>query len=320
MQSTTEMGRSPTKRPGFFGGLTEETLAGMARRKMLLAYLFLLPTMLGIFVFTAGPVIVSLGLSFFSWNVIEPAEFAGLSNYQRLVTDPQVWTSFANTAKFVLLAVTLQLTLALLLALGVQQKGMPKSLRYFFRTAFFLPVLTSAASIAIVLAYMFHKDFGVINYYLGFVGIQHIPWLESSRWALITVVLTYVWQQVGFTFIVFVGGLGNISKDVLEAADVDGAQGWKRLWYVILPMLSPTILFATVVAIINSLQVFTEPFVMTHGGPGDASRTVVMTIYEAAFKNLELGYGSAISMILFVAILLVTAAQFWVGNRSVFYQ
>ncbi len=320
MGSTAHLGRRPARRPGFISGLTEQTLAGMARRKVLLAYLFLLPTILGILVFTAGPVIVSLGLSLFTWDVINPAEFIGLANYQRLVTDPQIGTSFANTAKFVVFAVSLQLTLAFLLALGVQSKGMPTGLRYFFRSAFFLPVLTSAASISIVLAYLFNKEFGVINYYLGRVGVPPIPWLNSSGWALITVALAYVWQQVGFTFIVFVGGLGNLPKEVLEAAEVDGAAGWRRLWNVTLPLMSPTILFAAVVGVINALQVFAEPFIMTKGGPGDASRTVVLTLYEAAFKNLELGYGSAIAMVLFIVIMLVTAAQFWIGNRLVFYQ
>lgn len=320
MGSTAQIGRRSVRQPGFIGGLTEQTLSGMARRKVLLAYLFLLPTILGILVFTAGPVIVSLGLSFFTWDVINPAEFVGLANYQQLVADPQIWTSFANTAKFVLFAVSLQLTLAFLLALGVQRKGMPTALRYFFRSAFFLPVLTSAASISIVLAYLFNKEFGVINYYLGRVGVPPVPWLNSSGWALITVALAYVWQQLGFTFIVFVGGLGNLPKEVLEAAEVDGAAGWRRLWNVTLPLMSPTILFAGVVGVINALQVFAEPFIMTHGGPGDASRTVVLTLYEAAFKNLELGYGSAIAMVLFIVIMLVTAAQFWIGNRLVFYQ
>jgi len=319
MQTATGVDRTPTRRPGFFGGLTEDTLQGMQRRKVLLAYLFLAPTILGILVFTAGPVVVSLGLSFYDWNVITPARFVGLQNYGRMVRDPQVATSFWNTAKFVVIAVTLQLSLALFLAMAVQQK-MPTWLRYYFRTAFFLPVLTSAASISIVLGYMFHREFGVINYYLGFLGIDPIPWLNSARWALITVALTYVWQGLGFTFIIFIGGLSNISKEVLEAADLDGARGWQRLWHIILPLLSPTILFAAVVGVINALQVFAEPYVMTKGGPGDASRTVVLTIYEAAFKNLELGYGSAIVMLLFIVIMLVTYGQFWIGKRSVFYQ
>src|SRR5919202_5755315 len=237
MHSATRIDRAATRRPGFFEGLTEDTLQGMARRKVVLAYLFLLPTILGILVFTAGPVIVSLGLSFFSWNVIEAPQFIGLQNYARLINDPQVWVSFRNTAEFVVLAVILQLTLALFLAMAVQQQ-MPKWLRYYFRTAFFLPVLTSAASISIVLAYMFHKEFGVINYYLGKVGVAPLPWLNSERWALITVVLTYVWQGLGFTFITFIGGLNNIPQAVMEGAAMDGARGRERLWHVTPPLLS----------------------------------------------------------------------------------
>lgn len=319
MQTAPHVDQPAQRRVGWLGSLTDDTLQGMARRKVVLAYLFLFPTILGILVFTAGPVVVSLGLSLFSWNVITPPEFVGVENYQRLVADPQVWTSFLNTGKFVVMAVTLQLTLSLFLAMAVQQR-MPTWLRYYFRTAFFLPVLTSAASISIVLAYMFHREFGVINYYLGKLGVDAIPWLNSSRWALVTIVLTYVWQGLGFTFIIFIGGLANISREILEAADLDGAYGWRKLRLITLPLLSPTILFAAVIGVINALQVFAEPYVMTKGGPGDASRTVVLTIYEAAFKNLELGYGSAIAMILFVVILLVTAAQFWLSKRSVFYQ
>lgn len=319
MRSATGMTPSTGRRPGFWGGLTEDTITGIARRKVLLAYLFLTPTLLGILVFTAGPVLVSFGLSLYEWNVIEPASFIGMGNYRRLLTDSRVIVAFRNTLVFVVLAVGLQLVVALFLAIAVQQK-MPTWLRYIFRSAFFLPLLTSAATIAVVLAYMFHSEFGVINYYLSRLGLPRVNWLNSERWALITIVLTYVWQQVGFTFIIFIGGLTNISKEVMEAADVDGAMGWRRLWHVTLPLLSPTILFAAVVGVISALQVFSEPFVMTKGGPGDASRTVVMIIYESAFQNLEIGYGSAIAVFLFIVIMLVTGAQFWLGKRSVFYQ
>ena len=128
--------------------------------------------------------------------------------------------------------------LAFALALGVQRTVRP-ALRLFFRSAYFLPLLTSAATISIVMAYMFHSQFGVINYYLGLIGVPRIPWLEQAQWALISVVLVYVWHRLGFTFIVFSGGMGNLPKEVLEAADVDGATGWRRLWYIVLPMLSP---------------------------------------------------------------------------------
>lgn len=309
----------PKQRNGPITWLNENSLQGMARRRALLGYLFILPTVLGLLLFTVGPVFVSFGLSFFQWNVISDATFVGTQNYQQLANDPRALGSFVTTAQFVALAVTLQLAVSLLLALGVQ--AIKKAwLRYFFRTAFFLPLLTSAASISIVLAYMFHQDFGVINYYIRQLGLPAIPWLNDAGWALITVVLTYVWQQIGFTFIVFLGGIGGISKDVLEAADLDGATGWRRFWDITLPMLSPTLLFAAVVGIIGALQVFAEPYVMTNGGPGDATRSVVMVLYESAFSFLQIGYGSTIAVLLFILILLVTAIQFKLARSWVFYQ
>jgi len=310
---------TPARQAGPLGWLMEESLPGMARRRALLGYVFLLPTLLGILVFTAGPVVVSLGLSLFEWNVFDAPAFTGLDNYLRLSSDDRILTGFINTAKMVALAVALELVLAFALAMGVQRTVRPV-LRYFFRSAFFLPLLTSAATISIVMAYMFHSQFGVINYYMGLVGVPRIPWLESVQWALISVVLVYVWHRLGFTFIVFTGGLGNLPREVLEAADVDGATGWHRLWYITLPMLSPSILFATVTAIISGLQIFDEPYVMVRGGPGDATRTVVMLIYESAFKNIELGYAAAIAAILFLVILLVTAIQFRISKALVFYQ
>jgi multiple sugar transport system permease protein len=297
----------------------EDSLAGMARRRALLGYVFLLPTLLGILVFSAGPVIVSLGLSFFEWNVFDPPEFLGLDNYTRFFSDGRILVGFSNTAKMVSLAVIIEMVLAFGLALGVQRTTR-SALRYFFRSAYFLPLLTSAATISIVMAYMFHSQFGVINYYLGLVGVPRIPWLEQAQWALLSVVLVYVWHRLGFTFIVFSGGLGNLPKEVLEAADVDGATGWRRLWYIVLPMLSPSILFAAVTAIISGLQIFDEPFVMVKGGPGDATRTVVMLIYESAFKNIELGYAAAIAAMLFLVIMLVTVIQFRISKALVFYQ
>lgn len=323
MSSSSDAGsakRPPLRhRSGPLGWLTENSLDGMARRRAALGYLFILPTVLGILIFFAGPVLVSLGLSFFKWNIFQPAQYVSLQNYDRVLNDDVVVASFRNTFRFGVIAVSLQLTLGLMLALAVERK-MNKWLRYYFRSAYFLPLLTSAASISIVMSYMFHREFGPINYYLTQLGLPRISWLNSSRWSLIAVVIVYVWQRVGFSFIVFIGGLNNIPREVLDAADVDGATGWRRLWHVILPLLSPTILFAGVIGFINALQVFDQPFVLTGGGPGDSSRTAVMAIYQAAFRNLEFGYGSTIAVLLFVAILLVTAFQFWVSGRYVFYQ
>jgi multiple sugar transport system permease protein len=306
------------KRSGLIDSLTEDTLAGMARRRALMGYLFVLPTILGIIIFTAGPVLASFGLSFFKWNVFKPPTYIGLENYVRLMGDQRVAISFWNSARFVVLAISMQIVFALLLALALRQR-MATWMRYYFRTAFFLPFLLSGAATGIVLAYMLHTEFGVVNYYLGFLGIEPIPWLNSADTALYTIVIAYLWQFVGFTLIAMLGGMSNISPEVLDAAEVDGARGWRWLWHIVLPMLSPTILFAAVVGVIGGLQIFDQPYVMTRGGPGDATRTVVMTLYEAAFKNQEIGYASSIAVILFVVIMIVTAVQFGMSKKWVFY-
>ncbi len=309
----------PRRKGGPIGWLTEETLAGMRRRKALMGYLFVLPTILGIIIFTAGPVLVSFGLSFYKWNVFKPPTYIGFDNYSRLFGDERILISFANSAKFVILAVSLQIILALLLALAVRQR-MATWMRYYFRTAFFLPFLLSGAATGVVLSFLLHREFGVVNYYLGFLGIPRVPWTNSADVVLYTIVLAYLWQFLGFTLISMLGGLSNISTEILDAAEVDGARGWNWLWNIILPMMSPSILFSAVVGVIGGLQVFDQPYVMTRGGPGDASRTVVMTLYESAFKNQEIGYASAIAVILFIVIMIVTAFQFAMSRRWVFYQ
>ena len=307
------------KRSGPIAWLMEDTLTGMARRKALMGYLFVLPTILGILIFTAGPVLASFGLSFYKWNVLKPPVYIGLDNYQRMFADQRVAISFWNTFRFVVLAISMQIVFALMLALALRQR-MATWMRYYFRTTFFLPFLLSGAATGIVLAYMLHTEFGVVNYYLRFLGIEAVPWLNSPDTVLYTIVVAYLWQFVGFTLIGMLGGMSNISPEILDAAEVDGARGWKWLWNIILPMLSPTILFAAVVGVIGGLQIFDQPYVMTRGGPGDASRTVVMTLYEAAFKNMEIGYASSIAVILFVIIMIVTAVQFAMGKKWVFYQ
>lgn len=308
-----------TNRQLRFHWLTQNTLKGMARRKALMGYLFLLPTILGILVFIAGPVLASFGLSFFKWSVLRPPEYLGLENFRRMFADPRVGVSALNTLKFVALGITLQIVVSLGLALAINRK-MKTGLRYYFRTAFFLPYLMSGAATAIVLSYMLNADFGAVNYYLGKLGVPRIQWLTSSSVVIYTIVLAWVWQHMGFTLILFIGGINNIPTEVLDAADVDGATGWSRLWNITLPMLSPTVLFAAVVGVIGGLQIFDLPYVMVRGGPGDASRTIVMVLYESAFKNMEVGYGSAIAVMLFLAIMVVTGFQFWLSKRWVFYQ
>lgn len=302
-----------------FTRLTENTLQGMALRKALLGYLFLAPTILGILIFTAGPVIFSFVLSLYRWNVFSPPEWMGAANYARLTTDARALTGFWNSFIFVLFAVALQVALGLLLAMILQSR-MPIWLRYVYRTSFLLPMLMSGAATAIVLGYMLHKEFGAINYYLGRLGAPPIPWLTEPGWAMVSIILSYLWLATGFTMILFIGGLTNISTEIMDAADVDGAQGFTRFWNITLPLVSPTLLFAAVTGVIGGLQVFDLPYIMTRGGPGDSTRTAVMVMYESAFKNMEIGYGSTIAVLLFLVILGVTAGQFGLSKRWVFYQ
>ena len=304
---------------GLYHWLFQDTMAGLRRRRAALGYLFVLPTLLGIFIFLAGPVFVSFGLSLYKWNIFKPPVYTELGNFQCLLRDMRVAISFVNTIKFTVGAVSLQIVVGLFLALIVHR--ITHSLaRYYFRTAFFMPLLMSGASVAIFMGYIFHKEFGALNYYLTLIGLPQIPWLTKVDWVLITIVLTSVWRNMGFTFVLFLGGLSNVSSEVLDAADVDGAQGLRRLRYITIPLLSPTILFAAVTGVIGALQVFEEAFIMTRGGPGDASRTIVMIMYETAFKNIEFGYGSAIALVLFLIILAVTIVQMWMSRRWVFYQ
>lgn len=276
-------------------------------------------SMLFVAVFTAGPIVVSLILSFFEWDVISDPSFVGADNYVRIFTESQVLNSLGVTLLIGISIVVLQLVFGLALAVLVNQRRR-NGARTFFRTAFYLPLLASTASVAIFMGYLFDYKFGVINYYLSLLSIPNIPWLTSPAGAVVTIVLVAAWQQTGFTFVLFVAALMSVPTDVLEAAQVDGAGPLRTLFRIKIPLISPTILFAAVVALINAMQLFDQPYIMTSGGPGDATTTMTIVMYRAAFQNLEFGFGSAIAIILLLVILAITAIQFAAARKLVFYQ
>jgi multiple sugar transport system permease protein len=270
-------------------------------------------------VFTAIPIVASLGLSFFSWDVISSPEFVGLENYRRLFTDGPVLKSFGVTLGMALAIVVLQLTVGLGLAVLVNQRRLIW-VRTVFRTAFYLPLLASTAAVSIFMGYLFDYKFGVVNYYLGLLGIPNVPWLTNGFAAASTIVLIAVWQQAGFTFVLFVAALMSVPTDVLEASQIDGAGPLRTLLRIKIPLISPTILFAAVVALINAMQLFDQPYIMTKGGPGSATTTVTIAMYQKGFQNLQFGYGSAIAIVLLAAILVITGLQFLAARKLVFYQ
>jgi multiple sugar transport system permease protein len=288
------------------------------RREALFGYVMVTLSLVVVVVFTAAPIVGSFVLALFKWDALSPPQFVGLQNFDALIHDTTVTHSLLRTTGLAVMIVFLQVAGGLFLAMLVAQR-MPTTVRNLFRAAFFLPMLASAASISIVMTYVFNDDFGVINYYLNALHLPTVPWLSSTGGATATIVLVAVWQQLGFTFILFVAALGSVPQDVREAAQIDGASPTRMFWGITLPLISPTMLFACTVGLINTMQLFDQAYVMTKGGPGDATYTTVLLIYQTAFQNLQFGYASAISVLLFAVLLALTAVQFGLSRKWVFY-
>lgn len=295
------------------------TYKTMKRREMWTAYGFILPTFVGFVIFIVGPMLASFAISLFDWNMLTPPKFIGLANFQQLFNDVRIGAVYLTTFKLALMIVPTNMILGLVLAVLLDRK-MPGLVRNFFKVSFFFPFVVSAVAVSIIWTFMFHRDLGPINYYLGLLGVPRTPWLNSSQYSPFAVMIADVWRNVGFYVLVFLGGMQAISKDFYEAAEVDGASDWKQFRHITLPLLSPTILFLAVISVIGALQIFEQPQILTNGGPGDATRTIVLYLYEQGFRFFDMGYASAIAISLFAIILVFTALQFRLSRRWVFYQ
>lgn len=298
--------------------LHRSRMSAPRRREALVAYLFILPTLAGFLIFVLGPILGGLGLSFYQFDFFSTPRFVGLDNFRQMLTDQRIAQIFRNTLVYVVGTVIFDLVWAMALALAIHS-AIPHLCKLVFRAVFFFPILTAGAVVAIVWQYLFNMDLGVVNYYLGQIGIPKIPWLVSSQWSIPAVIFMIVWNGVGFNMILLLAGLQGIPQELYEAAAIDGAGPVAGFRYITLPLLSPIIFFILVKGVIGVLQLFDQPFVLTSGGPGDSSRTVLMYIYEIGFKTLRLGYASAVGLILFALILVVTVIQFVGGRRWVFY-
>lgn len=290
---------------------------GYARKDEMTAWLFLLPSLILFLTFTGIPVIAALGISFTQWDLFNPARFVGLGNYSKLLGDPIFAKVMGNTAYFVLLSVPAQMLIGLGCALALNRGIRGQT---FFRVAYFLPVVTSTIAAALVWAWLFNSNFGLINALLTLVGISNPPrWLASSQWAMPAVIIVSIWQNVGYAMVLFLAGLQNIRADLYDAAAMDGAKGLRRLWFITLPLLSPTTFFVLIISIIGSFQIFELVFVMTNAGPANATNTLVFYIYQNGFQFYQMGYASAAAMVLFVIVLIMTLAQYALQNRWVHY-
>ncbi len=289
----------------------------LRRRETWAAYSFLLPNLLGFVVFTFLPVFAALLISLTDWNLLQPPKWVGLKNFVTLAQDPLFRKVLGNTAVYVLGTVPVQMVLALLVAMALNQ-SIPGTL--FFRAAFFMPVVTSAVAIALVWRWIYNADFGVLNSMLYMIGINDPPhWLTSTKWALPSIMIMSVWQQIGFSMVLFLAGLQGVPEHLYEAARIDGAGPFQRFLFITIPMLTPTTFFVFVINIINSFQVFDQAFIMTSGGPANATNTIVYNIYQNAFQFFKMGYAAAMAWVLFAIIFIVTVVQFRLQRRWVHY-
>ncbi|MDD5369801.1 MAG: sugar ABC transporter permease [Anaerolineaceae bacterium] len=262
---------------------------------------------------------MSIALVFMKYDVLTPPTFAGLSNINKLFTDTRLANSYLVTLRFVVFATISNNILGILLATGIN-RAMPWVIKYLFRTALFFPVLTTSASLAVVFNYLFATDRGIINYYLSLLSIKAIPWLSTSTWAINSIVIYDVWRSCGYLMILYLSGLQSIPKDYYEAAEIDGANRFQLFRFITLPLLSPTTFFCVVTSILGAAQVFDNAWVLTQGGPLDATRLITLYIYEKGFKGFDMGYAATISMTLLVILLVITLLQFWFSKRWVHYE
>ncbi|MGQ9457838.1 MAG: carbohydrate ABC transporter permease [Anaerolineae bacterium] len=286
-------------------------------------YLFLGPNIVGFLTFTAFPVVAALSLSLFRWDLLTPPVYVGAENFAELWRDAQFRRVLANTFWFTFGTVPARVILSLLLAAALNQRirGV-----VFYRTIYFLPVVSSLVAAALVWQWIFHGDFGLLNGTIRAVGAAlglHLnppDWLNSTRWALPAVMILNLWKNVGFTAIVYLAGLQAIPQDLYEAAEVDGAGLLARFRHVTLPMLSPTTFFVLVMSAIWAFQVFDEAFIMTRGGPAFATTTMVYYIYLNAFKWFRMGKAAAVAWVLFACIFAFTALQMRAQRHWVHYE
>ncbi len=297
--------------------VSHRSVSPLERSERRWAVVFLTPSLIGFLTFTLVPVAASLALSFVKWNLVGLPEYIGLENYARAMRDPMFWRVLKNTAVYTLGTVPTSMALSLALALALNQKIRGVTL---FRGLFYLPVVAPMVAVAMVWRWLYNRDFGIINYVLSLVGLPAVPWLTSTRWALPAVILMSIWKGLGVGMVIYLAGLQGIPQHLYDAAAVDGANSWHRFWHVTVPMLSTTTFFVLVTSVISSFQVFGQVYIMTRGGPANASSTLVYYIYQNGFESFRMGYASALSWLLFAVVFVFTVIQFRAQRERIYYE
>ncbi|NHN32370.1 carbohydrate ABC transporter permease [Paenibacillus agricola] len=287
----------------------------LQRKETIAGFLFVSPMLIGVTILTLIPIIATFVLSFADWNFVagmNGLKWVGFKNFANLAEDATFLKSLGNNALF-LLTVPIYLAISMALAIIINKNVYLKS---YFKVAFFMPYISSVVAVAIVWQVLFHPSAGPINQFLRSIGITNPPlWIADPSYALISVMMISVWVSIGFNLIIYLAGLQSIPKDLYEAADIDGANGWLKFRKITMPMLSSTTFFLLVTGIISTFKVFDLIAILTKGGPLNSTSMLVWYLYDTAFGNLKIGYASAMAVALFACVLLITLLQ-WVGQKK----
>lgn len=284
-------------------------------REAIWGYILIIPAILFVFAFLLLPIVGVFGISFTKWNLVNPPNFVGIDNYKQIFTDPLAIKTLLNTFYFTFVSVPISIALSLILAAMLNRKIRGIS---FFRTAYYLPVISSTVAISMVFIWIFDFNYGLLNRFLELFHITSIPWLTDPKYAMSAVIIVTIWRSLGFNMLIFIVALQDISKEIHDAAAIGGASELQKFFYIIIPLITPAIFFLSVTGFINSFQSFDLVYNMTRGGPAHATYLVGYYLWEQAFQYLYMGYGATIAFVLFFMILIFTLLQWFLRRRWVF--
>ena len=292
----------------------KRAFTGLRRGETIAGYLFLAPNFIGFVIFLLFPILFAFYIMLTDWSLSMSPEFVGLENFKTMVNDRLFWKSLGNSFYYTFVAVPTGIFIAFWLALALNRKmrGI-----IFFRTVYFLPQITLTVAAATIWRWIYQPEIGMINHILDIFGINGPKWIHHTQWAMPAVIIMSNWQGIGFAMLILLAGLQGIPEEYYEAASIDGASDWQRMRYVTLPMLSPAIFFVVVTSLIGAFQAFDQFFVLTQGGPADATTPLTLYIFNNAFKFFKMGYGAALAAVLFVIILIITIVQWHLARRWV---
>ncbi|HUC93085.1 MAG TPA: sugar ABC transporter permease [Paenibacillus sp.] len=297
------------------GGAEPALRKRRVKAEYLWAYLFIASPIAGFLLFALIPIGYSVYVSFTKFDVYNPPTFNGVDNYGKLFADPLFWKTMYNTF-YAALGIPLGMAVSLGIALAMNRKIVGIN---FFRTAFFLPTISSVVALTLLWKWIFNADFGLLNYFLGLAGIDGPAWLNDEAWAMPSMIIQGVWGGLGFNMVLYLAALQGVPGSLYEAADIDGANGWQKFRYITVPGISPTTLFILITSIIGALQDFPRFMIMTEGGPNYSTTTIVYYLFLNAFRYMDMGFASAMAWVLGIVIMIITVLNFWLSKRWVHY-